>query len=194
MEKLTPEDLYSLEEYARIRPEFRAHVIAHKKTRKLPLGPHLTLHFEDRLTIQYQVQEMLRAERLFEPDEIQDELDAYNPLVPEGSNWKATMMIEYEDENERRNGLARLRGIERHTWVRVDGLDPVYAIADEDLDRDNPEKTASVHFLRFELTPAMVQLVKQGTAISVGCDHPGYPYTLSPIPPDVQKSLLADLG
>ena len=146
MKKLTRKDLYSLEKYAEIRPEFRSQVIDHKKTRNLPIGPHATLYFEDRITIQYQVQEMLRIERIFEPDAIQEELDTYNPLIPDGSNWKATAMLEFEDVSERRMELARLRGIEDLIWVRVAGFDKVYAIANEDLERSNEEKTSAVHF------------------------------------------------
>jgi hypothetical protein len=194
MQKLTREDLYSLEEYARIRPEFREKVIAHKKARQVALGPHLTLHFEDRLTMQYQVQEMLRAERLFEPEEIQDELNAYNPLIPDGHNWKATLMIEYDDMEERRHALATLKDIEDRIWIRIGGLNSVYAIADEDLDRETDEKTSSVHFLRFELSPEMISAVKQGATISIGCDHPQYRQILESIPQEAQKSLLADLG
>jgi hypothetical protein len=194
MQKLTRYDLYSLEEYARIRPEFRTKVMAHKRARQVALGPHLTLYFEDRLTMQYQVQEMLRAERLFEPEEIQGELDAYNPLVPDGQNWKATMMIEYEDPEQRKRALAMLQDIEDRVWIRIGGMDRVYAIADEDLDRETPEKTSSVHFLRFELTLEMIGAVKQGAAISVGCDHPEYQHILDSIPLEVQRSLTADLA
>ena len=194
MDKLTRSDLYGLEEYARIRPEFRAKVMAHKRNRKVQLGPNMTVHFEDRLTIQYQVQEMLRTERLFNPEEIEDELDAYNPLIPDGSNWKATMMIEYAEEQERRTALAKLMDIEDRVWVQVAGMDRVYAIADEDLDRETAEKTSSVHFLRFELSPQMARAVKQGAAVGLGCDHPQYKHDISALPAEVRDSLAADLG
>lgn len=194
MDKLTHGDLYGLEEYARIRPEFHAKVIAHKRNRKVQLGPNMTVHFEDRLTIQYQVQEMLRTERLFNPEEIEDEIDAYNPLIPDGSNWKATIMIEYADEQERRTALASLMGIEDRIWVQVAGMDRIYAIADEDLDRETAEKTSSVHFLRFELNPEMVRAVKQGAAVGLGCDHPQYNHDLQALPVEARDSLAADLG
>ena len=194
MDKLTRSELYGLEEYARIRPEFRAKVIAHKRNRKVQLGPNMTVHFEDRFTIQYQVQEMLRTERLFNPEEIEDELDAYNPLIPDGSNWKATMMIEYAEEQERRAALAKLMDIEDRVWAQVAGMNRVYAIADEDLDRETAEKTSSVHFLRFELSQEMVRAVKQGAAIGLGCDHPQYNHDISALPAEVRDSLAADLG
>jgi hypothetical protein len=146
MQKLKREDLYPLEEYARLRPEFRAKVIAHKKNRQVQVGPSASLCFEDRLTMQYQVQEMLRVERIFEPEGIHDELAAYNPLIPDGTNWKATFLLEYPDVDERRRALARLKGVERCVWARVTGFDPVYAIADEDLKRSDDSKTSSVHF------------------------------------------------
>lgn len=169
---LTPADLYSLEEYARIRPAFRARVIAHKRARRVPLGAHAALYFEDALTMQYQVQEMLRLERIFEPEPIREELDVYNPLIPDGSNWKATFMIEYPDVEARRQALARLVGVEHAVWVRVADGARVRPLADEDLDRSMPDKTAAVHFLRFELTPAMVAAVKSGAAVAAGIDHP----------------------
>ncbi|MEJ2343848.1 MAG: DUF3501 family protein [Gammaproteobacteria bacterium] len=194
MQKLSREDLYSLEEYAEERPQFRAQVMAHKKHRHVALGGHATLYFEDRLTIQYQVQEMLRVERIFEAAGIQDELDAYNPLIPDGSNLKATFMIEYADESERRDALAALVGIEDKTWVRVAGFDKVYPIADEDLERDSEEKTSSVHFLRFELTPEMVQAAKGGAALAVGVEHENYACEIDPLPEAVRASLVADLG
>ncbi len=172
--QLTREDLYSLERYAEIRGDFRARVMAHKKARQAALGAHATLYFEDRLTIQYQIQEMLRAERIFEPAGIQEELDAYIPMIPDGSNWKATLMIEYEDPEERRSALRRLRNIEDAIWVRVQGFDPVLAIADEDMDREDATKTSSVHFLRFELTQPMVAAIKDGAGLLLGSDHPDY--------------------
>lgn len=193
MNALTHEKLYSLEQYARLRPEFRARVIAHKKNRQLPIGPHATLYFEDALTMQYQVQEMLRLERMFEPELIQEELDVYNPLVPDGHNWKATFMIEYSDEDERRQALATLIGIEKKVWIQVEGCDKVYPIANEDLDRETEDKTAAVHFLRFELTPQMIAAAKAGAAIRAGIDHDRYRESLT-VPAAVRESLVADLG
>ncbi|MBZ0070749.1 MAG: DUF3501 family protein [Thiohalobacteraceae bacterium] len=192
--KLTREDLYSLEKYAEVRSEFRARVLAHKRDRKVAIGPLATLYFEDRLTMQYQVQEMLRVERIFEAAGIQDELDTYNSLIPDGSNWKATFMIEVPDETERRRALARLVGIEDRVWVRVGDAEPVYAIADEDLERADTEKTSAVHFMRFELTPAMVAAARQGAAIGMGIDHPEYQHDVAAIPNGVRASLLADLA
>jgi len=190
--QLTRDDLYSLESYAQIRPEFRARVMAHKKNRQVALGAHATLYFEDRLTMQYQVQEMLRAERIFEPEGIQEELDAYNPLVPDGSNWKATFMIEYEDVDERREALARLKGIEDEMWVEVAGFDKVFAVADEDMEREDETKTSSVHFLRFELTAPIVAALKGGAGLSMGTDHPDYVYQVQ-VAPSVRDSLVSDL-
>ena len=183
----------TLEAYAKARKDFRARVIAHKKERTLHPGEHVTLLFEDELTIRYQVQEMLRIEKIFEEGGIQDELDAYNPLIPDGRNWKATMLIEYEDEKERRAALARLKGIEAKTWVRVEGCAKVYAIADEDLERESDEKTSSVHFLRFELTDEMAAALKYGMALAVGIDHPHYRAEIDPVPAAVRAALLADL-
>jgi len=193
MHKLTRADLYSLEQYAEVRPEFRRKVMAHKKDRHVPLGPNATLMFEDRLTMQYQIQEMLRIERIFEAQAIQDELDAYNPLIPDGTNWKATFMVEFPDVEERRAALRRLIGIEDRVWVKVNGFEPVYPIADEDLERDDEEKTSSVHFLRFELTPEMIAAAKAGAAISVGVDHELYHHHVDLLPDNVQQSLRADL-
>lgn len=190
---LTHDQLYSLEQYARVRPEFRARVMAHKKNRQLQLGDHVTLLFEDALTMQYQVQEMLRLERMFEPDLIQEELDVYNPLIPDGSNWKATMMIEYSDVGERQRMLAKLTGIEDRVWAGIAGHAPVYAIADEDLERATAEKTSAVHFLRFELSAPMIAALKQGAALTVGVDHPHYKAQVSPVPPVVRAELLRDL-
>jgi hypothetical protein len=189
---LSHENLYSLEQYARIRPEFRARVIEHKKHRRLALGEHAALYFEDALTMQYQVQEMLRLERLFEPERIQDELDVYNPLIPDGCNWKATFMIEYSDADERRAALARLVGVEDTVWLRVRGHDKVFPIANEDLDRGAPDKTASVHFMRFELTPEMCAAVKEGGLIEAGIDHPGYRIEID-VPATVRDALAGDL-
>jgi len=194
MAKLTRQDLFSLEKYAEIRNDFRAEVIAHKKNRRVPLGDHAALYFEDRLTMQYQIQEMLRIEKIFEAAGIQEELDVYNPLIPDGSNWKATFMMEYADENERRAALAKLVGVEKDVWMRVAGFDPVFPISNEDLDRTAPDKTASVHFMRFELTPGMVVAVKSGAEISAGVSHRNYQATLAPLPKALRDSLAADLA
>jgi hypothetical protein len=190
---ISKQSLLSLEAYARSRNEFRAKVMAHKKLRSVHLGEHLTLQFEDELTIRYQVQEMLRIERIFEDEGIQGELDAYNPLVPDGGNWKATMLIEYPDEDERKRMLARLKGIERQVWVRVQGFDPVHAIADEDLERENEEKTSSVHFLRFELAAPMREALRRGASLAMGVDHPEYRASLD-VAPEVRAALIADLA
>jgi hypothetical protein len=193
MEKLTVEDLMSLERYARERPAFRARVLEHKRNRKLAVGPNVTWTFEDRLTMQYQVQEMLRAERIFEPEGIREELDAYNPLIPDGSNWKATLLIEFPDVDERQRQLAQLIGLEDRCWVQVRGHDRVYAIADEDLERENAEKTSSVHFLRFELTPPMISALASGAALAAGVDHDRYRHSVDPVPEPVKAALVADL-
>ena len=192
MSKLTHNDLYSLEEYARIRPEFREKVIEHKKLRRVPIGEHAALYFEDTLTMQYQVQEMLRIEKIFEHDGIQEELDVYNPLIPDGSNWKATFMMEYSDVDERREMLAKLIGVEKALYVQVDGFERVHPIANEDLDRETEEKTSSVHFVRFELSDEMVSAVKQGAGITAGIDHPEYRET-HPVTEEVRASLAGDL-
>jgi len=191
--KLSREDLMSLERYAEQRPDFRSRVMAHKRQRQVGIGPHVTLYFEDRLTIQYQVQEMLRTERIFEAAAIQEELDAYNPLIPEGRNWKATMMIEYEDREERTRELARLAGIEAQTWVQIAGHDKVFAIADEDLDRSTEDKTSAVHFLRFELDAPMREAVREGAAIALGIDHPSYRMQVDAVAEPVRTALAADL-
>jgi Protein of unknown function (DUF3501) len=191
--RITRDSLMTLEAYSQARSEFRARVMAHKKNRMLHLGEHITLIFEDELTIRYQIQEMLRAERVFEEAGIQDELDAYNPLVPDGSNWKATMMIEYADPEERQRMLARLIGIEDRVWVQIEGAARVYAIADEDLERENSEKTSSVHFLRFELESSMVQALKKGAGLAVGVDHPAYAATVARVDPAMRESLMRDL-
>jgi len=193
MPHISRDSLMSLEAYAKSRPEFRARVMAHKRNRTVALGENVTLIFEDELTVRYQVQEMLRTERLFEEADIQAELDAYNPLVPDGSNWKATMLIEYTDVAERKRMLAKLIGVEDAAWVRVEGGDRVYAIADEDLDRETEEKTSSVHFLRFELDGAMVRALKTGARLAVGIDHPAYQAAVDPLPPAVRDALAADL-
>jgi len=194
MNKLTVDDLFSLERYARERPAFRTRVLEHKRDRQLNIGPNLTWLFEDRLTIQYQVQEMLRAERIFEPEGIEEELEAYNPLIPDGSNWKVTLLIEFPDENERRQQLSRLKGIEDRCWVQVAGHGKVFAIADEDLERENDEKTSAVHFLRFELTPPMIAAVRGGADLSIGVDHERYRHALEPVRTAVRSSLAADFS
>ena len=192
--KLSPADLMTLEAYAKSRKDFRAQVIAHKKTRTVHLGDHVTLIFEDELTIRYQVQEMLRIEKIFEESGIQDEIDAYNPLIPDGRNFKATMMIEYEDVDERRAALARLKGVEERAFVRVEGCAPVYAIADEDMERENEEKTSSVHFLRFELTAEMAESLKYGVGLAIGIDHAHYSYKLDPVSAETRAALVKDLA
>jgi hypothetical protein len=192
MPKITRESLMTLEAYAKARPEYRARVMRHKKPRAIALGGHVTLVFEDELTMRYQVQEMLRAERIYEEAGIQDEIDAYNPLVPDGANWKATMMIEYPEENERRARLAELKGVETRVWVRVADFDPVHAIADEDLERENDEKTSAVHFLRFELGATMASAVKSGAAVSMGIDHPAYRAEVT-LAAESRDALAADL-
>jgi hypothetical protein len=194
MQKLKPSDLYSLEQYSRDRPAIRAKVMEHKRSRQVGVGPHLMWLFEDRITIQYQIQEMLRAERIFESEGIADELGAYNPLIPDGTNWKVTLLIEFPDEKERRVQLSQLKGVEDRCWVQVAGHDKVFAIADEDLERENDEKTSSVHFLRFELAPEMIASLKSGAAISVGVDHPQYRHEINPVSAAVQASLKADLA
>ena len=193
MPQIALESLLSLEAYARQRGEFRARVMAHKGRRSVRLGEHATLVFEDELTIRYQIQEMLRIERIFEEDGIRGELEAYNPLVPDGGNWKATMMLEYPDAEERRARLAELKGIEDRVWVRVDGHAPVFAIADEDLERENEEKTSSVHLLRFELTPPMRDAIKQGAGLAVGSDHPNFRATTE-VGAEIRAALACDLS
>jgi len=189
---ITRDSLLTLEAYARSRKEFRARVLAHKKNRTLQLGGHVTLIFEDELTVRYQIQEMLRIEKTFEEQGIQDELDAYNPLIPDGTNLKATMMIEYEDAEVRKVELARLRGIEGRVYMQVDGSPRAYAIADEDLERENEVKTSSVHFLRFEFEPKAIAAFKQGAAVAVGIDHPHYAVRIDEIAPQVQGALAQD--
>ena len=184
----------TLEAYAKARKDFRAKVIAHKKDRTVHLGDHVTLVFEDELTIRYQIQEMLRIEKIFEEQAILDEIDAYNPLVPDGQNWKATMLIEYEDERERKAALSKLKGIEDRAWVRVEGCAPVYAIADEDLERENETKTSSVHFLRFELTREMIESLKYGVGLAIGIDHPHYISKVDPLPAEARAALIRDLA
>ncbi|MEI7969075.1 MAG: DUF3501 family protein [Betaproteobacteria bacterium] len=194
MPRITRESLLPLETYARTRKDFRARVIEHKKARKLAVGPNVTLIFEDELTLRYQIQEMLRIEKIFEEAGIQSELDAYNPLVPDGSNWKATMLIEFPDAEERRQRLAQLKGVEDTAWIRVAGHDPVHAIADEDLDRENDEKTSSVHFLRFELTDSMKASLRNGASLAVGITHENYSVATDPVPEAIRASLINDLA
>ena len=192
MGKLSRENLYSLEKYAAVRSDFRVKVMEHKKHRRVLIGDHAALYFEDALTMQYQVQEMLRLERIFEPEGIQEELDVYNPLIPDGSNWKATFMVEYEDEAERKQALGRLVGVEKSVWVQVEGFDKVFAIANEDLERETPDKTAAVHFMRFELSPGMVAAVKQGATVRAGIDRPACFETVQ-LSEAVRDSLAGDL-
>lgn len=193
MTQLTASDLMSLEQYARERASFRAKVLAHKKTRQVALGPNATLYFEDGLTIQYQVQEMLRIERIFEAEGIEDELSAYNPLIPDGSNWKATFMLEYPDVELRKRELARLVGVEDKVWVQVDGHDKVFAIADEDMERETEDKTSSVHFMRFELDQEMILALKGGAGLAMGVDHDNLKVVVS-VPEAVRDSLTNDLA
>lgn len=194
MAKVTRDSLMTLEAYAKARPEFRKKVIAHKKHRTVHLGPHVTLLFEDELTIRYQIQEMLRIEKIFEEEGIQHELEAYNPLIPDGRNFKATMLIEYEDADVRKRELSKLIGIEDKVWVQVEGSPKVYAIADEDLERENEEKTSSVHFMRFELTEDMAAALKYGVPLSIGVDHPNYKAAQEPVSAEIRAALVADLA
>ena len=193
MQKLKRDDLYTLEKYAEIRNDFRAQVMAHKKNRQLSIGPNATLYFEDRMVMQYQIQEILRTEKIFEAEGIEEELEAYNPLIPDGSNWKATFMIEFTEEAERRVALTKMLGIEDKVWVQAEGYDKVYPIADEDLERETETKTSSVHFLRFELTAEMIQALKSGASLSAGIEHPAYTQTVSPVPQNIRDSLVSDL-
>jgi hypothetical protein len=193
MPQIAPESLLSLEAYARERNAYRSRVIAHKKLRTVHVGGHVTLIFEDEQTVRYQVQEMLRIERIFEEAGIRGELEAYNPLIPDGGNWKATLLIEYPEPEERRRRLAELKGIEDRCWVQVDGCARVYAIADEDLERENEEKTSAVHFVRFELDQAMRDALKRGAALSIGIDHPHY-QAGAQVAPEVRQSLAGDLA
>jgi hypothetical protein len=194
MPQITRDSLMTLEAYSKARPEFRRKVIEHKKRRTVRLGEHVTLLFEDELTIRYQVQEMLRIEKIFEESGIEHELESYNPLVPDGRNLKATMLIEYEDVDARRAALARLKGVESRVWLQVAQLPKVWPVADEDLERENEEKTSSVHFLRWELTDEMAAAVKQGQPLSVGVDHPEYSTQLSPVAQEIRDALSADLA
>lgn len=194
MPKITRDSLLTLEAYARARNDMRRRLMEHKNSRMVCLGEHVTLIFEDETTMRYQIQEMLRAEKIFEEADIQAELDAYNPLIPDGSNWKATMMIQYPDENERRQRLKELKSIEDHVWVQIDGHDRVYAIADEDTERTNDEKTSAVHFLRFELDAAMLPTLKLGAKVFMGIDLPAYSVEAQEISPVTRASLIGDLS
>lgn len=194
MQKLAATDLLSLERYARERVDFRARVMAHKRNRQVNVGPNTMWLFEDRLTVQYQVQEMLRTERIFEAEGIAEELGAYNPLIPDGSNWKVTFLIEYPDAQVRRVQLERLKGIEDRCWVQAAGFDRVFAIADEDMERENDVKTSAVHFLRFELTAPMAAGLKGGAALSIGIDHPNYQHQIASAADNVRQALVVDLA
>ena len=193
MQQLSASELFKLEDYVQQRPEFRKRVMLHKAARRIALGEHLSLYFEDRLTVQYQVQEMLRIERIFEPGAIAEELAVYNPLIPDGCNWKATCMIEYSDESERRKQLKRLLGIENQIWIQIDQHRRVYAIADEDLQRADGEKTSAVHFLRFELTRGMIDDLHQHGEIFMGVNHKHYNHQIGPLEPDSHLSLRNDI-
>ncbi len=193
MPAISRESLMSLEAYAKARPEFRSKAIAHKRLRSVHIGNHVTLLFEDETTIRYQIQEILRAEKQFEEEGILDELEAYNPLIPDGRNFKATMLIEYEDEAERRVALTKLKGIEDKTWIQVEGSKKVYAIADEDLERENETKTSAVHFLRFELSEEMAAALKYGVSLSMGIDHPNYSEKVEPVAAETRAALIKDL-
>ena len=194
MKKLTRADLLSLEQYAVERARLRSEVIAHKQLRNVQVGPNMTWCFEDYTTIRYQVLEMLRAERIFESDGIQGELDAYNPLIPDGSNWKVTLLLEFPDPEVRRVALEKLIGVEDRCWIRVSEMERVFAIADEDMERENADKTSAVHFLRFELSPSMVAAMKSGASASLGVDHEHYRYLVSPLPDAIRDTLSRDLG
>ena len=192
MKQLSASDLMPLEQYARERPAFRARVLQHKSGRQLAVGPNARWCFEDRLTVQYQVQEMLRAERIFEPEGIGEELAAYNPLIPDGHNWKVTLLLEF-DAAERPRALSQLKGVEDRCWVQIAGHERVFAIADEDLERENEQKTSAVHFLRFELAAPMITSLRGGAALGIGIDHPSYHHEVAPVAPAVQRSLIVDL-
>src|SRR3984885_5046854 len=194
MQKLVRQDLMTLEQYSVERPRLRAEIIAHKQRRTVQVGPNMTWLFEDRATIRYQVLEMLRVERIFEAAGIQDELDAYNPLIPSGSNWKATLLLEFPDPAARQVALSKLIGVEDRCWVRVSEMERVFAIADEDLERENAEKTSAVHFLRFELSPTMIASLRAGAALAAGIDHERYRYEVAAVPAPVRAALIADLS
>ena len=193
MKKLIREDLLSLEKYSEVRNDFRSKVIKHKKNRRLPIGPNATLYLEDNLIMHYQIQEMLRAERYFEANAINDELAGYNELIPDGNNWKATFMIEFADEGERRLALSKMFGIEDKVWLKIDGFNEIYPFSDEDLERENENKTSAVHFLRFQLNHEMVGALKLGSQLSAGISHGAYQHTVNPIPDNIRESLISDL-
>lgn len=194
MDKISRESLWSLEHYARIRNQFRAEVMAHKKLRRVALGENMMLIFEDEKTIRYQIQEILRIEKTFEEEGIQGELDAYNPLIPDGRNFKCTMMLEYPDPEIRKIELRKLKGVETKVFIQVEGREKVWAIADEDLERENDEKTSSVHFMRFELDEDMAAALKYGVALTIGVDHPSCSFKLDPVPAEIRASLVKDLA
>jgi hypothetical protein len=194
MNRLTVSDLFSLEQYSRQRVDFRTKVLGHKRHRQVAIGPNTMWLFEDRITVQYQVQEMLRAERIFESEGIEEELEAYNPLIPDGQNWKVTLLIEFSDPVERKPALEKLKGVEDRCYVRVAGFEPVFAIADEDLDRENDEKTSAVHFLRFELSSEMIQGLRKGAPLSIGVDHPAYRHAFDAVPETVRSALITDFS
>jgi hypothetical protein len=193
VKKLARGDLLSLEQYASERARLRSEVIAHKQLRNVQVGPNMTWCFEDYTTIRYQILEMLRAERIFESEGIQGELDAYNPLIPDGANWKVTLLLEYPDPEVRRTALEKLIGVEDRCWIRVSEMDRVFAAADEDMERENAEKTSAVHFLRFELAPSMVAAMKSGASLSIGVDHDAYRHLVSPLPGPIRDTLSRDL-
>jgi hypothetical protein len=193
MKTLSRDELFSLEKYAEIRTDFRAKVMSHKKNRRLEIGPNATLYFEDRLTIQYQVQEMLRIEKIFEAKPIEEELEAYNPLMPNGKNWKATFMLEYGEVAERRQKLAELIGVESNIWLQVKGFDRIMPIYNEDLQRSTDKKTSAVHFMRFELTDGMINALNKGTSLAAGIDHPAYDHTVDVVAENIRSTLIKDL-
>lgn len=193
MDKLKREDLYSLEKYAEVRPEFRARVMEHKKNRRLSIGANANLYFEDKITVQYQIQEMLRIEKIFEADGINEELESYNPLIPDGKNWKATFMLEFEDVEERRVKLSELVGVEANVWMQVNGFDKIEPIYNEDMERSTESKTSAVHFMRFELTDDMINALKSGGTLAAGIDHPKYPHTVDPVADNIRDALIDDL-
>ncbi len=194
MQKIERADLYSLEKYSEMRKKFRDKVMQHKADRRMQIGPDATLYFEDRLTMHYQIQEMLRVERIFESMDIQEELDTYNPLIPDGSNWKATFMLEYDDPEERKEKLASMVGIESAIWMKVDGFDRITPIVDEDLDRSTEEKTSSIHFLRFELNEDMINSLQNGKSLAAGIDYASYRHTVDPVPDNIRLSLINDFN
>ena len=193
MKKLTRENLFSLEKYSEIRNDFRLKIMAHKKNRRLAIGPNTTLYFEDSLIMRYQIQEMLRAEKIFESSAIDEELVVYNALIPDGNNLKATFMIEFTDEEERRTALKKMLGIENNLWLKIDGFNEIHPVSDEDLERNDDNKTSAVHFLRFQLDHEMIDALKGGCQLSAGINHPEYKYTVNPIPQNISESLISDL-